>query len=220
MKTFLILVAALATTPAWSGPNARLYRDIHLPTQAVLEKQAIVNPAAAGTTDVLSSHAGNTSSAAASASSFVAQPDVPRNLVVTPGGTTADVAACTVTVSGTDFHGGSISEGFVFAANASSGTTGLLAFKTVTSVWFPASCEDSPYGASWSIGYGEKLGLKRCLAQKGDFAWSSASGVYSATRATITVGTTVAYNTADFNESMDGAADFDAYFVQSFRCFP
>ena len=191
------------------------------PTDKSIHMQTITNPAAAGTADVLSANAGNSSAAAASVSSFVAQPDVPRNLVITPGGTTADVAACDVVVTGTDFFGASLSETFSFSANASTATTGTKAFKTVSSVSFPADCEDSPYGATWSIGYGEKLGLNRCMDNAGDILFSLLNGAKEGTAPTMAKNVSaVSGNTADFNGTMNGSNDFVLYFFHNYRCNP
>ena len=204
-----------------AAPVRRLYQDVKLPTQQMIEKFSITNPAAAGTTQILNASNGPTSAAAANVTTFVAQPDVPRNLVITPGGTTADVAACTVTVTGTNYFGTTITEDFVFAENASSATTGAKAFKTVSKIAFPANCEDSPWSATWDVGYGEKLGLNRCMDYAGHFVFSTVAGSYESTRATVAADAThVESNTADFNGTMNGSNDFEAFFIQNFRCFP
>jgi hypothetical protein len=208
----------LVATQAFSLVEDRQRRDIKLPTQQMIEKQTITNPAAAGTNEVLVDEDGPSSAAAATVSTFVAQPDVPRNLVMTPTGTTADVAACDVVVNGTNIAGVSISETFTFAENASSATTGSKAFSTVTSVVFPASCEDSPYGATWDIGYGEKLGLKRCLGAAGHLLFSTVAGAYESTRATMAIDVDdVEGNTADFDGTMNGSNDFEIFFFQNFN---
>jgi len=196
-------------------------RDLKPATQVMLERQDFGTPVAASTAYVKATFAGNSTTTAVTLSSFLAQPDVPRNLVITPGSTTADVAACDVVVNGTNFFGAAISETFSFAENASSATTGSKAFKTVTSVVFPANCEDSPYTATWSIGIGEKIGLKRCMANAGDWVWSQVGGVYETTRATMAADTNeVEKNTADFNGTMDGSARFLGFFIQNFACLP
>jgi hypothetical protein len=193
------------------------YRDIKPATQVMLEHQAITDPAAAGTTEVLSAHAGPTSAAAVSVTTFVAQPDVPRNLIITPGTSSAAVVGCDVVVSGTDYISGSITETFSIPSTMSTAVTGVQAFKTVTSVAFPANCETDAFGATWSMGYGEALGLKRCLANVGDLAWSTVAGAYEATRPTVVVDADeVSKNTADFNGTMNGANDFQAFFIQNF----
>ena len=219
-KTILTLALVLGLD-AHAAPVKRFFQDAKLPTQQLVEKQTITDPAAAGSTNVLSANAGNTSTAAASATTFLAQPDVPRNLSITPGGTTADVAACTVTVTGTDYFGRTLSEGFAFLANASTATVGSKAFKTVSSVSFPANCEDSPFTATWSVGFGEKLGLKRCLANAGNVLMSTVAGAYESTRPTVAANVSqVSGNTADFNGTMNGSNDFEIFFFQNYGCFP
>jgi len=218
--------ALLFIGAASAAPVKRLYQDAKLPTQQLVEKQSFTNPVVAGTADVLSAHAGNTSAAAASASTFVAQPDVSRNLVVTPGGTTADVAACVITISGTNFFGVSISDTFTFVNNQTQGVSGLKAFKTVTLVSFPANCEDGGFAATWSVGFGEALGMKRCMDSPGHVLSSTVTSggtqKFESTRPTVGEGgtTDVSRNTADFNGTMNGANDFELFFYQNFLCFP
>jgi len=223
MRNFIVLTFLIFSLHAFSAPVKRQFRDMKLATQQLMEKQTITNPAAAAADDVLSGDAGNASAAAATQTTFDAQPDVTRTLTITPTGTTADVAACTITVTGTDFHGQTITDTFAFLANASTVTAGTKAFKTVVSVAFPAACEDSPFGATWNVGYGEGLGLKRCLDSAGHAVFSTVSGAYEATRATVAVdAANIEGNTADFNGTMDGAADFEIFFLQNFAktCFP
>lgn len=83
-------------------------------------------------------------------------PDVPRNLVITPGGTTADVAAGNIVVTGTNVEGKVITESFAFLANATDPTVGAKAFKTVTSVSIP---QQDGAAATFIIGTGTKLGI-------------------------------------------------------------
>lgn len=218
---FLLLLTFSVVT--FAIPVKRQFRDMKLVSQQLIEKQTITNPAVAAADDILSDDAGNTDANAASQSTFDAQPDVTRNISITPTGTTADVAACTINVVGTDFHGQSINEDFAFAENASTATVGSKAFKTITLVSFPAACEDSPFGATWDVGYGEKLGLKRCLDQAGHVVMSTVSGAYEATRPTMANdAANIEGNTADFNGTMDGAADFEIFFFQNFAqsCYP
>lgn len=220
MKLLITLMATLFVTLTANAQNVQpFYRDIKLPRQAVVEVQNFGALIAASATNMASGYAGPTSSAATTLTSFSAQPDQARNLVITPGGTTADVAASTITVNGTDISGRSISEGFVFAANASSATTGAKAFKTVTSVVFPL--EDSPYGATWSIGFGEKIGLRKCMDDAGGWVQSSAGGVKETTAATVTANaSTLSLNTADFNGTMNASNVFKGYYMQNYACYP
>ena len=217
---FAILIALCTFTSSFARTE-RLAHDLRPATQKMVEKQTITDPAAAGSADILSGSVGPTSAAAATVSTFVAQPDVPRNLVITPGSTTASVAACTVTVTGKNILGQTISEAFAFLDNASTSTVGAKAFKSVSSVAWAASCEDSPYDASWSIGYGEKLGLKNCLDNAGDIFFSLLNGSKEGTAPTMVVDADdVEKNTADFNGTMNGSNDFVLYFMQNNRCNP
>lgn len=212
---FLSLVASVS-----QAAIRPYYQDVKFPTQVMLEHQDIVNPAAAGTENILDDSAGGTGTGASAYASFVAQPDVPRNLVLTPGGSTADIKACTVVVTGTDYIGGAISENFVMGSTQSTAITGSQAFNTVTSVVFPADCEGlvETFDATFDLGWGEKLGLKRCLANAGDLAWSTVAGAYEATRPTVAVDDDeVSKNTADFNGTMNGSNDFQAFFIQNFN---
>lgn len=205
---------------AFALPINRSFQDIKLPTQAILEKQTFSDLRAADTNYVLNGHAGATSAAAVTITSGITNPDAPRNLVITPGGTTADVAGCTITVTGKSYLNDTITETFVIADNQSTATTGSKAFKTVTSIALPANCEEDGFDATWSVGLGEKIGLKRCMNYTGDFAWSTVAGTYESTRATITADEDeVEKNTVDFNGTMNGSNDFQAYFIQNFRCF-
>ena len=193
------------------------YQDIKLPTQKIIEHQNIDIPMLASTGRLKVEHAGPTSAAAASITTFIAQPDVPRNLTITPAGTTTDIESCVITVTGTDFHGASLSETFTFAANASSAVTGNKAFKTVSSVAFPANCESGGFAATWSVGIEDKLGLKRCLANAGDVVFSTFDGAYETTRGTVAVNaSSVASNTFNPNGTLDGAKDVDVYFFQNY----
>ena len=217
MRTAL-LIFLLISTSAQAQVRA-IYRDSKLPTQQMVEKQTITNPAAAGTTQVLSANAGATSAAVATVTTFVAQPDVPRNLVITPGGTTGDVESCVIVVAGTSIKNRAISENFTFLADASTAQTGSKAFKTITSVTFPANSGSGGFAATWSVGYGEKLGVKECMGGAGHIFFSTLNGAKEATAPTMAVSASaVESNTADFNGTMNGSNDFELFFIQNFGC--
>lgn len=216
MSLFILAFALQA-----QAANQRLFRDLKLPTQQMVEKQTFTNPEAAGTTDMLSANAGNTSAAAATVTTFLDQPNVARNLVMTPGNTTADVGTCAAVVTGIGARGTSISETFSFTPNQTTAVTGAKAFASVSSVVFPADCEDSPYTATWSLGYGEGLGLKSCIAAPGHILFStlnSGSGFSKeATAPTMTSDVDEhEKNLADFNGTMDGVNDFELFFFQNY----
>ena len=223
MKT-LGLILALTLTFQAEAATQRFFQDAKFPTQQMIEKQAFGAPVVASASRLSSAIAGVetvTSVTGLTISSFTLQPDVPRNLVITPGGTGADVGTCTITVTGKNYFNQTITETFASVANTTTAITGAKAFKSVTSVSMPGACEDAPYTASWSIGVGEKIGLKNCLDSAGDWIQSSVTGAYEATRATMAVDTDeVEKNTADFNGTMDGSAPFIGYFMQNYRCNP
>lgn len=217
MKTPLLLLALLTST--LFGAIERRSLDIHLPTQYTIERQTI-SPGLSTTSTILSANAGPTSAAATTISTFLAQPDVPRNLILTPGGTTGDVEACVVTISGTNIKNQSISETFTFAANASTAVTGSKAFKTVTSVSFPANCESGAFAATWSLGQGYKLGLRNCLANAGSYFHTSYNGIKEVTAATVAASASaVESNTIQLSSMLLGS-DVVAYYVQNFACSP
>ena len=216
---FIALIVFIAVAAkAYVVPT---FRDIKPASQVMLERQAFGAPVVADDNRIKTTYAGSTSAAAVTLTSFTAQPDVPRNLTITPGGTAADVEACDIVVNGTNFFGRTMTETFSIPNDMSTAVTGNKAFKTVTSIVWPANCEGGSFGGTWIVGVGDKLGIKRCMANAGDWAWSESSGTFSGTRATIAVSATaVESNTADFNETMDGSAQMIGFFVQNFACLP
>jgi hypothetical protein len=223
MRLHLVLILTLSVI---LGPLAwGAYEKDDLPRrpagqQVLPELQLIVSPDAASATQVLSAHAGATSAAAVSVTTFAGQPDVSRNLTVASGGTTADVAACIITVSGRDIRSGSISETFTFADNEAATKTGNKAFKSVSSVAFPANCEDGTFAATWNVGMGTKLGLNRCLDKSGYLAFAVFNGIFEGTRPTIAVHSSlISSNTAILNSALDGS-DVALNFFHNYRCLP
>jgi hypothetical protein len=107
--------------------------------------------------------------------SGLTDPDVPRNLTVTPGGTTADVRDSVVRVNGTNIEGKPIYEDFRFASATSSATTGSEAFRTVTSVVIG---QQGSANVTFSVGTGNKLGINHRL-----FNQNTTVKVYTSTAA-------------------------------------
>lgn len=216
----LFLVLALLTTHAHASSYKRYFQNAKFPSQKMIEYMTVV-PAASSASAVASGIAGPSSASDVVVSSGLTNPDVPRVISITPGGSTGDVAACTITINGTNIFGASISDSVTFLANASTIQTGTKAFKTVSSISFPALCEDAPYVATWSIGYGEAIGLPRCLDFGGDIIKSLLSGAVEGTQPTMAVSASaVESNTADFNGTMNGSNSFKLYFMQNYRCNP
>lgn len=218
MKFITGILLLLFTTSAFAYV-VPTYRDIKPATQAMLEHQRVTAPIVATTNYIKTTYAGPTSAAALTLSSFTHQPDVPRNITITPTGTTGDVENCAIVVNGTNINNHAISETLTFAANDSAAQVSLKAFKTVSSVVWPADCESGGFAATWIIGVGDVLGLKACMAQAGDVGWTVFDGVYEGTRATcVAHASEVANNTCDINGTLNAAKNVDFYFVQNFAC--
>lgn len=129
-------------------------------------------------------------------------PDFARNVVITPGGTTADVPAGDVVVTGLDIYGATITENFTFAANATGAVTGNKAFASLTSIVFPI--QDGA-AATYNVGTGVKLGLARPFAYAPVTVQAKAAGTVEGTAPTVAVSATaVSGNTVSFNTAPNG----------------
>ncbi len=218
-----LMLAVIAVCMFTGIPNALSFvkperRDQKLASQAMIENQVVSAPVAADDDSVLLGQATSASAPTLVASGFLAQPDVCRALSVTPKGTTADVPAGDIVVTGTSIIGGAISESFTLTANQSSIQNGLKAFCTVSQIFFPIQDGAS---ATYDIGIIEVLGLKRCMEETGDYFHGSFGGAKEATEATLVADDDeVEKNTADLNSALDGSSDVEFYFVQNFRCLP
>lgn len=159
--------------------------------------------AAAATTDSILKDKATSASETTTATTFLAQPPYPRNLQITPGGTTAGVPAGNVVVTGTNINGDVITENFAFLANATAATVGAKAFKTVTSILFPIQDEA---GATYSVGFGDKIGLPLKLAYNAVLG-ATLNGVRETTFPTVTYSSSVyESNTVDLNSNLAGTA--------------
>ena len=193
------------------------YRDLKPASQQMIEKQSIVNPVVANSTRLKSAQA-TTSSATTTISTFSAQPDVPRALTVTTGGTTTDCNAGNVVVSGTNIFGKAITESLAITENQAGATAGTKAFKTVTSVLIPIQDGN---GCTYDVGVGDQLGLKACLENAGHVIQAVFNGAYEATRPTcVADADEVEKNTCDINGTLDGAKTVQLFFMQNFACKP
>lgn len=130
-----------------------------------------------------------------------ANPPFPRNLIVTPGGTTAGVPAGNVVVVGTNFADEVISEDFAFLANATAATVGAKAFKTVSYVTIPQLDEA---GATFKVGYGDKIGLPIKLDYNAVLG-ATFDGVRETTFPTVVFNANeIEKNTVDLNSVLNG----------------
>jgi hypothetical protein len=161
-------------------------------------------------TDLLLAAQATSASAITTVTSFLAQPDVPRNIVITPGGTTADVPAGDITVTGTNIKGETISETFTLTANQSSASTGSKAFATVTSIVFPI--QDGA-AATYDVGSGVKIGLPTTMPVASVID-CFVDGVRETTAATVAHSTSaVESNTVTTNTAPNGSRDFAILYI-------
>lgn len=91
---------------------------------------------------------------------FLAQPDVPRVISATPGGTTASVPAGDITVVGKDINDNDITDVITFAADATTIQSTTKAFKSVSSITFP---QQDGAGATYNVGVNTAIGLPHRL---------------------------------------------------------
>lgn len=135
-------------------------------------------------------------------------PPYPRNLTITPGGTTGDVKKSDIVVEGTNIKDEPITETFSFEADATTATVGNKAFKTVTKVTIPA--QDGA-GATFKIGWGDKLGLPFKISGK-PLVFALHNGVPETTAPTLaTDDDEIEKNTIDLNSALHNDKSVDIY---------
>jgi hypothetical protein len=165
------------------------------------------NIAAPGTTDIV-----NTVNLTNVAFTVAAQPDVPRNMVVTVVDTTGSIVAGTLTIVGTDVNGQGVSEAIDCSAGA--GTyTGNVPFARVGSV--TASGFTVLGGAgdeTIAVGSGGKLGLPTMIGGTLNSVYKSCVG--GVDEAVGTVSTT--YSTIIPTSTPDNSKDFDFWYVAKY----
>jgi hypothetical protein len=140
----------------------------------------------------------------------ITNPDVPRNVTATAGGTAGDIKPIQVVIHGTNYAGEVISETLpAFTENTGGSVTGSKAFKTITSIVVPAHDGN---GATTAIGWGDKYGLPYKRAHIPCIA-AYLNNVLEGTAATITASATaLESNTIDLNSASNGNV-IDAYLV-------
>lgn len=133
----------------------------------------------------------------------ITDPDVPRNITATSGGTAADIKAVQVVVEGTNAEGNTITETLpAFTENNATTVVGSKAFATVTSITLPAH---DGTAATTSIGTGAKLGLGDRLERDSlDVAYFD--GDREGTRPTVVVdASALESNTVELDSTLDGS---------------
>ncbi len=87
-----------------------------------------------------------------------------RNVTATPGGTSANIKAVSVTVFGEDINGDPITEVLpAFTADSTAKVTGVKCFSKVTKISVPAM---DGSGVTVDLGYGDKYGIPFKFAAK------------------------------------------------------
>jgi len=220
----LFALAMIAFTRQATAININVERrDMKLATQQLLEKLTLTAPIdeSTGSTRIaegLLNGGGDGDGTGSTLTTFLAQPDFARNLSVIPMGSTGDIAAGNVVITGTDYHGSTISETFAFTADQTAIVEGNKAFLTITSISFPA--ESAPYDASWSVGVGNKFGLHRCMTSAGHLVQATFNAAKEGTDPTaVADATTISNNTAEWSSQVDGS-DMELFYIQNFRCSP
>lgn len=142
---------------------------------------------------------------------FEAQPDWPRNIIVSVSATTAaDVAAGNIVVKGFNIAGQVIEEKHAITADTPAVKTGNLAFKEVTSVTVPVQDGDS---VTIDVGWGDKLGLPYLLAYN-TILKTYFGGTEETTAPTVVVDADeIEKNTIDLDSTPDGENDIDIYLI-------
>lgn len=133
----------------------------------------------------------------------ITDPDVPRNVTATAGGTAGDIKAIQVIVAGTNVWGQAITETLpAFTVNTAGTVTGSKAFATVTSITIPAH---DGTGATTAVGTGAKLGLPTTLSRDTVVA-AYHNGAKEGTPPTVAVDSDeVEKNTVTLATALDGS---------------
>jgi hypothetical protein len=141
----------------------------------------------------------------------ITNPDVPRNITATAGGTNTDIKAVQPIVRGTNENGAAISETLpAFTVDTAGSVVGNKAFKTVDWVEIPPHDGN---GATVSFGTGAKLGLGAKLSRS-SVLMSFLNGVREAALPTVAISATVIEsNTAQLGSALNGT-DVMIYFIE------
>lgn len=134
-----------------------------------------------------------------------AQPDVPRVVTLTSGGTATDIKAVQAVVNGTNMAGEVISETMpIFTVNTATTVTGLKAFATVTNVVVPIM---DGAAAEVSVGCGAALGIPYKMQFATDVLKCYFAGSAETISAQTVSATVLESNTLTTTTALDGAKD-------------
>ncbi len=160
-------------------------------------------PELGDTDQILAAYTDDGAEAVFEADDLTGQPDVPRNITATAGGTGTDIGAVAVVVTGKNVWGQSITETLpAFTANTPGTVVGSKAFYSVDTVTIPAH---DGLGATTQVGTGAKLGLPTTLSRNTVVA-AYLGGTKEGTPPTVVVDADeVEKNTVTLNSALNGS---------------
>ena len=136
---------------------------------------------------------------------FLAQPDVPRNIIATYNASTSG----SIKITGTDISGAAITENLTISSASTAAST--KAFKTVTRI--DADLTTGQTNKTLKMGTGDLLGLNSKLS-KNTVLFDFVGATRDTTAPSVTVNSTIlALNTIDTNTAPGGAATMVWYIV-------
>jgi hypothetical protein len=214
-----VITIALAKTTATKNAASLVQAAIRLLEEVAGVDVSEVICAAGGNWDTAAKATGETeavpfeggqTAAADVVTTNITNPDVPRNITATAGGTAEDIGAIAVTIEGTNAAGETITETLpAFTADTAATKVGSKAFKTVTKITVPAH---DGTGATTKIGWGSKLGLIHKLKHNTVLA-AYLNNTKESTPPTVAVSATaLESNTVTLNSALDGNA-VDIYYM-------
>lgn len=212
MRNIILLIVTVFSVNSFSATEV-MRRNIKLPSQSVLQMEKVI-PVAADTDNML----GATAQAVAvtTITTFLAQPDVPRNIIITPGSTTNDIKAGNIVVSGVDSDGKAMTENIALLDNQTVASVGAKAWRRIDSVVIPVG--DTPFGGTLTFGYGDTVGLGKCMDGAGFHIKGLVDGV-ALTGVTVSASATeLGSNTFLPDPVANGTREFTNLYVQNFRC--
>lgn len=195
--------------------NHKFGQKIQTDTKGVSVDRAFVAhvniPAAlAADSDGMKDGAATSATAITTISTFLRQPDWPRNIVVVVTATTAaDIAAGNIVVTGLNFADEVITETHAVTADTAGTFTGTKAFKTVTSVAVPIQDGAS---VTVDVGWGMIFGLPYKLYADELVILKLFNKAVDAATVVADI-TDIAKNTVDMAGTPDGEKDIDLYII-------
>lgn len=175
-----------------------IFGEIQSP-QGYIRRQQWSAPLAASAAYILSAQS---LASGGTATTFVHQPDFPRNLTVVASGS----ATGNVVVTGTNIRGEVITE--TLALNGTTPVPGAKAFASVASVALPTVS-----ATTINLGIGVKFGLDRCMSEA-SVVNAYTDGVRETTAPTVGFDSDeVEKNTMSTNTAPNGTHNFSAFFM-------